>query len=152
MTNKFVPKDPAFATRVTESFNRQAMMHTIGAVLEKVGPGQILIRMPCAKHIGQQHGFVHGGAVATIADSACGYAALSLMPPGVGVLTAEFKINFLAPSEGDYLMATGQVEKPGRNLMVCTGRVESEKQGTRRTVAIITATMMVVANNDSVQN
>lgn len=148
----FAAKDPDFESRVRDSFNRQQMMHTIGAEMKDVAPGHVTIRMPCIEKIGQQHGFVHGGAVATIADSACGYAALSLMPPGVGVLTAEFKINFLAPSTGDELLAIGRVEKPGRNLMVCSGEVVAVKNGARRKVALIVATMMVVTGNDSVQN
>lgn len=148
----FAAKDPDFEARVRDSFNRQQMMHTIGAEMKDVAPGHVTIRMPCIEKIGQQHGFVHGGAVATIADSACGYAALSLMPPGVGVLTAEFKINFLAPSTGDELLAIGRVEKPGRNLMVCSGEVVAVKNGARRKVALIVATMMVVTGNDSVQN
>ncbi|MGL4325355.1 MAG: PaaI family thioesterase [Beijerinckiaceae bacterium] len=91
MTHGFVSKDPEFAARVRDSFNRQQMMHTIGATITHVEPGSVIIEMPCVEKIGQQHGFVHGGAVATIADSACGYAALSLMPSDAGVLTAEFK-------------------------------------------------------------
>ena len=147
----FAAKDPHFEQRVRESFNRQQMMHTIGAVMTHVEAGSVTIAMPCAEKIGQQHGFVHGGAVATIADSACGYAALSLMPVDAGVLTVEFKINFLAPAEGDELRATGRVEKPGRNLMVCSGEVVAVKNGARRKVALITATMMVVSGRDGVQ-
>lgn len=152
MMPAFSAKDPQFEARVRGSFNRQQMMHTIGAEMVSVEPGAVTIRMPCVEKIGQQHGFVHGGAVATIADSACGYAALSLMPADVGVLTVEFKINFLAPSAGDELLAIGHVEKPGRNLMVCSGEVVAVKDGARRKVALIVATMMVVSGNASVQN
>ena len=148
----FAAKDPQFESRVRESFGRQQMMHTIGAEIAAVSPGLVSIKMPCAEKIGQQHGFVHGGAVATIADSACGYAALSLMPPGVGVLTVEFKINFIAPAAGDELLAVGRVEKPGRSLMVCSGEVFAMNGADKRKVAMIVATMMVISGNGAVQN
>src|SRR5688572_3883733 len=102
--------------RVRASFDKQSFMRTLGASLIRVAPGEVEIAMPVAGHLCQQHGFVHAGAVASIADSACGYAALSLMAPGVGVLTAEFKINLVAPASGERLLARGRVVKAGRTL------------------------------------
>src|SRR5215204_1859671 len=97
----YAPKDPAYADRVRMSFAKQAMMTTIGASLTRVAPGEVEIDVAISPSICQQHGFVYAGAVATAADSAAGYAALSLMPPGAGVLTAEFKINLVAPAAGE---------------------------------------------------
>ena len=109
------------------------------------------IVLPVREDLTQQHGFVHAGVVTTISDSACGYAALSLMPPGVGVLTVEFKVNLLNPAAGDRLAARGRVVKPGRTIMVCTGEVEAERaDGTTQTVAMMQATMMVVRDRAAI--
>jgi uncharacterized protein (TIGR00369 family) len=109
-----------------------------------VAPGEVEIELPIRPEISQQHGFAHAGAVATIADSAAGYAALSLMPPGSGVLTAEFKINLMAPAAGERLLALGRVVKPGRTLTVAQAEVVAEAAGSRRTVALLTATLMAI--------
>ncbi len=128
----FAPKDPEFETRVRGSFSRQRIMDTIGARLTRVEPGAVEIELPVSPHVSQQHGYVHAGVVSTIADSACGYAALSLMPAGAGVLTAEFKVNLLAPAEGERLVASGRVVKPGRTLTVAQAEVHADRDGTRR--------------------
>jgi uncharacterized protein (TIGR00369 family) len=118
-----------------------------------VDPGQTEIVLPFREDLGQQHGFIHAGIVTTIADSACGYAALSLMPPGVGVLTIEFKVNLLNPAEGVRFVARGQVVKPGRTLMVCTGEVTAEREdGTVRPVALMQATMMLVRDRGGISD
>ena len=142
MTHPLLPRDPAYRERVTASFARQTMMGTLGAALLRVGPGEVDIGLPFAPHILQQHGFVHGGAVTCIADSAAGYAALSLMEPGFGVLTVEFKINLLSAGRGDRLVAEGRVVRPGRTLTVSQATVHGETAGRRETVALLTATMM----------
>lgn len=144
------PKDPDFERRVRASFAKQTIMETIGARLEHVAPGETEIVLEMSPGILQQHGFVHAGVVATIADSAAGYAALSLMPPGAGVLTAEFKINLMAPAAGDRLIARGSVIKAGRTLTVAQAVVEAETGGTRRTVALLTATLMAMENREGV--
>jgi uncharacterized protein (TIGR00369 family) len=139
------PEDPNYAERVRASFGRQRAMVLLGANLRTVEPGQTEIVLPYREELSQQHGFVHAGIVTAIADTACGYAALSLMPLGVGVLTIEFKVNLLNPASGVRLVARGQVVKPGRTLMVCTGDVAAEREdGTMRPVALMQATMMVV--------
>lgn len=104
--------DPALVARIEASFARQAFMTTLGARLVRVAPGEVEIAMPVSAHLCQQHGFVHAGAVSTIADSAAGYAALTTMPAGNGVLTAEFKINLLAPATGDELLARAGWSRP----------------------------------------
>ncbi len=145
-------EDPAFADRVTRSFARQGIMATLGATLERVAPGEVEIALPVGPAVSQQHGFAHAGAVATIADSAAGYAALTLMPAGVGVLTAEFKINLMAPAAGERLVATGRVVKAGRTLTVAQGEVHAEAGGERRLVALLTATLMAVEGRSGISD
>jgi uncharacterized protein (TIGR00369 family) len=145
------PKDPTYAERVRASFDRQRVMAFLGAQLRAVEPGQTEIVLPFREELSQQHGFIHAGIVTAIADSACGYAALSLMPRGVGVLTVEFKVNLLNPASGMRLVARGRVVKPGRTLMVCTGDVTAEQEdGTQRPVALMQATIMVVRDRTGI--
>jgi uncharacterized protein (TIGR00369 family) len=106
--------------------------------------GEVEIELPFLASLTQQHGFVHAGILATILDTACGYAALTLMPKEAAVLTTEFKINFLSPAMGDRLVAAGHVVRPGRKLMVCLGDVFAEKGESRSQVALMTASMIVV--------
>ncbi len=122
------------------------MMTTLGAEIAAVRPGEVEIVLPYSDRILQQHNFVHGGAVATIADSACGYAALSVMPREAAVLTIEFKMNLLAPAKGDRLRAIGRVVRNGRKLVVTLADVFAEEADRRKQVALMTATMMVVEN------
>jgi uncharacterized protein (TIGR00369 family) len=127
---------------IRDSFARQTIMGTIGATLETVEKGRAVIALPYAKHICQQHGFLHAGVVTTIVDSACGYAAFSMMPEGSAVLTVEFKVNLMSPAKGDRFIAEGRVVKSGRTLTVTQGEVTAFDGDKRSTVAIITATMM----------
>jgi uncharacterized protein (TIGR00369 family) len=143
-------RDPDFAARVRASFARQSMMTTIGARLARVDHGEVVVEMARAEDLLQQHGFVHGGAVGMIGDSACGYAALSMMAKGVGVLTVEYKINFVAPAAGPLFVATGRVVRSGRSLTVTQGAVEAIDGDSRCTVALLTATMMSVEGRDGV--
>jgi uncharacterized protein (TIGR00369 family) len=138
------PRDPRWAERVRESFARQALMATIGATLERVEPGEVAIRLPFDARLTQQHGYLHAGAVAAVVDSACGYAALSLMEPGAAVLSIEFKVNMLAPAAGESFVATGRVVRAGRTITVCAGELRAERDGTVTTVAMMQATMMAV--------
>lgn len=130
--------------RITQSFNRQGFMHTVGATLESVAPGQVSIRMPLAPGITQQNGFAHGGAIATIADSACGYAALTLMEEGKAVLTSEFKIHLLAPAMGEHFIAEGRVLRAGKRMHVVEGNAYAVTGGVRKHIAVMLATMVVV--------
>lgn len=146
----FTPSDPDFEARVRASFDRQAFMATIGATLSRVEPGEIEIRLPIRPNLTQQHGFVHAGAVASIADSACGYAAASLMPADTGVLAVEFKINLMAPAAGEQLIARGRVIRAGRTLSVCQADVVAVSEGVEKPVAILTATIMTVRDRPEV--
>ena len=140
----FTPQDPNFDQRVRQSFARQKIMDTLGASLTKIDPGEIEIELPFREDLVQQHGFLHAGVVTTIVDSACGYAALSLMPAAVAVLTIEYKVNFLSPAAGERMVAIGRVTKPGRNVTVCRGDVFAVTGGQRKAVATMLTTMMTV--------
>jgi uncharacterized protein (TIGR00369 family) len=148
---QFTPLDPDFANRVRESFKLQQFMATLGATLGAVEPGFVEIRLPIILAITQQHGFVHAGAVASIADSACGYAAFSLMPADAGVLAVEFKINLMAPAKGEMLIARGQVLRAGRTLSVCQAEVVALSEGAEKTVAVLTSTVMTVKDREDVR-
>lgn len=140
----FIAANPDFAERVRDSFARQAAMQLIGARLTQVEPGRCVIELAVRDDLTQQHGFVHGGVVGMIADSAGGYAAFTLMPADASVLTVEYKINMLAPAAGDLLIATGEVLKPGRSVSIVRADVFAV-QGDRRTrVAAMQQTLMVM--------
>jgi uncharacterized protein (TIGR00369 family) len=132
-----------FEKRIRASFARQQAMVTIGASLSAVRKGEVEIVLPFAPKVTQQHGFIHGGVVAMIADSACGYAALTMMPADAAVLTIEFKLNLLSPAKGERLRALGRVVRPGRKLFVCLGEVFAENGAEKKQVALMTASMMV---------
>lgn len=137
-------QDPGYEARVRASFDRQRFMQTIGAQLVRVAPGEVDVELPVRDALVQQHGFVHAGALATVADSACGYAALSLMPAGAAVLSVEFKINLLAPAAGDRVVARGRVIRAGKTVTVCWGEVTAYDGANERLVATMVATMMTV--------
>jgi uncharacterized protein (TIGR00369 family) len=140
----FEPQDPAFDARVRASFALQRVMRTLGARLTRVAPGETEITLPFREDLTQQHGFLHAGIVTTIADSACGYAAFSLMPPDAAVLTVEYKVSLLAPARGDALVARGRVIRAGRTLTVCVGEVVALSDGAEKAVATMLATMMTL--------
>src|SRR3954453_19617331 len=119
--DSLLPQDPAFAERVRASFGQQGAMHTIGASIAEIAPGRVVIELPWAEALTQQHGFLHAGMVATALDSACGYAAFSLMPNDAAVLTIEYKINLLAPAQGQRFRMEGAVIKPGRTVSGAEG-------------------------------
>jgi uncharacterized protein (TIGR00369 family) len=145
-------EEAGFEARIRASFAKQGLMGTLGATLVTVAPGRVEIALRPAPAISQQHGFVHAGAVSAIADSAAGYAALSLMPPDRGVLTAEFKINLVAPAAGDRILARGTVVKAGRTLTLAQAEVFAESEGRERLVAFLTATMMAVAGREGISD
>jgi uncharacterized protein (TIGR00369 family) len=143
-------RDPDFEARVRGSFERQRFMKTLGATVEHVSPGEVVITFTHRDGLTQQHGFLHAGVMTSVADSACGYAALSLMEPGVGVLSVEFKVNMLAPAVGERFMATGRVVRSGRTLTVCAGEVSTERDGQTVAVLLMQATMMSVRGRKGV--
>jgi uncharacterized protein (TIGR00369 family) len=140
----FQPRNPDFEARVRGSFARQRAMALIGARIALVEPGRVVIELPVRDELGQQHGFVHGGIVGMIADSAGGYAAFTLMPPDASVLTVEYKLNMLAPAEGEMLVARGDVLKPGRSLSVVRADVWARNGGRETQVAAMQQTLMVM--------
>ena len=145
-----IPRDPAFEARIRASFAKQGLMSTLGASILRIAPGAVEIVLPAHPSVSQQHGFVHAGAVAAIADTAAGYAALSLMPPGTGVLTTEFKINLVAPATGDRIRARSRVIKAGRTLTLAQAEVVAEGAGEEKLVAFLTATLMAIEGRHAV--
>ena len=139
---------PGFDARVRSSFAKQRMMATIGAVVEDVTPGRVSLRLPFRDDLTQQHGFLHAGVLAALADSACGYAALSLMPPDAAVLSIEFKINMLAPARGESVIARAEVIRAGRTVMVCRADVHALHEGAEKLVAAMQGSMMVVRREE----
>jgi uncharacterized protein (TIGR00369 family) len=140
--NDFKPRDPDWDAKVRASFARQTIMQTIGARIAALRPGYCEIELPYRKDLCQQHGYLHAGITTTIADSAAGYAAFSLMPPGASVLTVEFKVNLMAPAAGERFVASGSVIKPGRTLLIAEAEVIAEEKNERKAVAKMLATLM----------
>ncbi len=142
------PADPAFEERVRKSFGKQKVMALLGATLERVAPGEVEIRIPFRDDLTQQHGFFHAGVMTTVADSACGYSALSLMPAGAAVLTTEFKVNLLAPGAGQSVVARARVVKAGRTLTVSMAEVFAQDGGKEKLVALMTASNMTLRERE----
>ena len=136
--------DPHFAERIHASFDRQHAMALIRASLSAVEPGRVEIRLPHWSGVEQQHGFVHGGVVGMIADSAAGYAAMSVVPANASVLTVEYKMNLVAPADGEHLIARGKVVRPGRTLIVTQAEVFAVGEGRETLCALMQQTIMVM--------
>lgn len=138
-------RDPDFVERVRARFARQTIMETLGAKLEVVEPGRVEIAIDFGPHLTQQHGYFHAGVTTTLLDSACGFAAMTLTPPGGDCLTVEFKANFLRPAEGQRLTARGRVLSAGRTLAVCQSEATATRDGQHQLVAILLATIRTFA-------
>ena len=136
--------NPNFAEEVRRSFAQQSIMELIGAGLSLVGPGVVEITLPYRQDLTQQNGYLHAGIVTTIADSACGYAAFTLMPEGSGVLSVEFKVNLLRPAKGEEFLSRAEVIKAGKTLTVVRADVFALAENTRTLVATMQGTMMCV--------
>ena len=145
----FNPPNPNYEEQIKLGFARQNVMNAIGARLRKVAPGEVEIELNFREDLTQQHGYVHAGIITIIADSACGFAAYSLMQENSEVLTVEYKVNFMAPARGEKFVAIGRVIKSGRTLTVCAGEVIAIDGEARKTIAIIQATMMSLAEGDN---
>ncbi len=144
---------PDYEERVRASFARQAAMRTIGAELTSVTPGIVEIEMPFSEQMTQQHGFLHAGIISAALDSACGYAAFSLLPESASVLTIEFKVNLLAPGRGERFLFRGSVTKPGRNIVVADGQAYSfAADGETKLIATMTGTMMIVQRREGIED
>jgi len=142
---KLHPADPDFESRVRASFARQGAMKLIGAELATVEPGHVVIELPYRADLTQQHGFIHGGMTAMIADSAAGYAAFTLFPADSSILTVEFKINLVAPADGERLAASARVKKTGRTLTICEFEVAAHKHGRSTVCALGLQTLIHLA-------
>jgi uncharacterized protein (TIGR00369 family) len=147
-------RNPAFEQTVRDSFALQGAMRTLGATLETVEPGRVVIVMTHRPELTQQHGFVHAGMVATALDSACGFAAFSLMPVDAGVLTIEFKVNLLSPARGPNFRIEGAVTKSGRTISVVDGKAwQLDGAGAEpKLIATMTATVMSIIGRDDVRS
>ncbi len=146
----FEAKDPDFAERVQKSFDAQGIMDHIGATLTLIEPGVCEIELPYSDAVSQQHGFFHGGVIGTIADSAGGYAAFGLMDAEDGILTVEYKLNLMAPADGDLLVARGQVVRAGRTLTVARAEVGVVKNGVEVACAAMQQTLMRIVGRAEV--
>jgi uncharacterized protein (TIGR00369 family) len=143
---------PDYEERVRKSFARQSVMTTIGAELTLVTPGTVEIEMAYSGALTQQHGFLHAGIISTALDSACGYAAFSMMPENAAVLTIEFKVNLLAPGKGERFLFRGSVTKPGRTIVVADGQAYAfAADGEAKLIATMTGTMMTVIGRDGIE-
>ncbi len=142
-----IPRDPAYEARVRESFSRQSHMATLGAELVFIAPGEVHLAFPFDTRFCQQNGFMHAGAIASVADSANGYAAFTLAPPDTDVLAVEFKINLLAPARGEGFVACGRVVRPGRTLTVCQADVFTT--GSQRTLIATMLSTIIVRRRSS---
>lgn len=144
MTTSIDSPDSTYESKVRRSFANQAFMHTLGATIARLAPGKCDIVMPSHPSLAQQHGYIHAGAVGAIADSAAGYAALTLAPPDSSVLTVEYKINLVAPAQGDSFVARARVIKSGKTLKIALSEVFSLRDGTETLCAVMTATIMIL--------
>ncbi len=145
--------EPGFEERVRASFARQPAMVLIGAQLLRVEPGEVEIVLPARPEITQQHGFVHAGIIGAALDSACGYAALTVMPAGTGVLTIEYKVNCLSPGVGERIRLVGRVRKAGRTIMLAEGdALAVAADGSEKLVATMTATEMTIRGREGVSD
>jgi len=141
---KFKPKDPGFEEKVRSSFSRQKFMDYLNARLMKIEPGYCEIHVPHKNELTQQHGFFHAGVIGTVADNCGGYAAFSLMPQDASVLSVEYKLNLLAPGDGDLLIGQGRVIKPGKNLVICSCEVFIRKDDQQKLCATSLMTLMTM--------
>ena len=147
----WLPKDSLYRQRVEDSFALQGVMQTLGAKMEKLEPGAVDIGLAWDRSLTQQHGFLHAGVVSTALDSACGYAAFSLMPEDAAVLTIEFKINLLAPAKGERFRMEGRVLKPGRTITVCEGRAYALQDQKETLIATMNCTLMTVMGRTDIR-
>ena len=151
MMTTFEPGCAHHVRRVHDSFSRQGVMHTLGARLGAVTPGAVDITLDWGPGLTQQHGFLHAGVVATVLDSACGYAGFTLMSEDSAVLTIEFKINLLSPAKGERFRMEGRVIKPGRTITVCEGRAYALAGSSEKLIATMGCTLMAVSGRDGIQ-
>lgn len=151
MGTDFQPRDTDFESKVRSSFDRQKVMRTLGIKISNLRPGLVELEMPFSEAYTQQHGFLHAGIVTTAMDSACGYAAFSLMKAGAAVLTVEFKTNFIAPAKGKRFLFRGEVLKPGKTLTVCEARAYGIAGESEKLIASMSGTLMSIYGREGVR-
>ena len=144
------PADPHFHARVRANFAKQVIMSKLSVSLAEVAPGRVVLEMPFQNDLIQQHGFIHAGIITTALDSACGYAAFSLMQPEAEVLTVEFKSNFLRPAAGERFRFEGRVMKPGKTLIITEGRAIAISGTGEKDISAMQATMMVITGREGI--
>lgn len=142
--SEFKPRNSNYEGLVRSSFEKQGVMRTIGAKLTKIAPGEVVIEFSYDPSLTQQHGYIHAGVVTAVVDSACGYAAYTLMPADSEVLSIEYKVNFMAPAKGEIFKGIGKVLRAGRTITVCSGDVVAVEAGKEKTVATMLATMISI--------
>ena len=150
--SQFEAKDPDFEERVRASFDRQKAMHTLGFTLSSVKPGEVEMIVPYREDLTQQHGFLHGGIVATGLDNVCGYAAFSLTHGDIAVLSVEFKVNLLSPASGETFIFRGSVVKPGKTITVCDAKAYGVTNGTEKLIATGTGTIMSIESREGLHH
>lgn len=150
MPSRYKPRFARYRQRVFDSFNLQNVMHTMNVSMTEVRPGQVKLEFPYQESLVQQHGFIHAGVVSTVLDSACGYAAFSLMPKEAGVLTVEFKVNLLSPAEGEHFIAVGTVKRQGRLISVADGELYARQSGEKKLVASMVGTLMAIYDREGI--
>jgi uncharacterized protein (TIGR00369 family) len=139
---RFTASDPEYESRIRDSFARQGLMKHLGAEIAELGPGHVTIQVPFRAEVTQQHGYFHAGVSGAIGDSACGYSAYTLMPADSSVLTVEYKMNLLAPADGENLIARARVLRSGKTLKICAADVYAQKNGQEVHCATMLATIM----------
>jgi uncharacterized protein (TIGR00369 family) len=139
-----------FRERITSSFQRQAAMRLIGAQLTRTEHGTVEIELPFDEKLTQQHGFLHAGVISAALDTACTYAAYTIIDPAASLLTIEFKVNLMSPGRGEWFIFRGEVTKPGSNIIVADGRAYSVGDGPAKLIASMTGTMMVMRGREDV--
>nr|CAD6427266.1 PaaI family thioesterase [Rhizobium sp. Q54] len=139
-----------FRERIRQSFGRQPAMETIGARLTRIEQAMVEIELPFDPKLTQQHGLLHGGIISTALDTACTYAAFSMIAPDASLLTIEFKVNLMSPGRGERFLFRGEITKPGSTIIVADGRAYAITDGPAKLIASMTATMMVVRGREDI--
>lgn len=139
-----------FRERIRQSFGRQPAMETIGATLARIEQAMVEIELPFDPKLTQQHGLLHGGIISTALDTACTYAAFSVIPVDASLLTIEFKVNLMSPGRGERFLFHGEITKPGSTIIVADGRAYAISDGPAKLIASMTATMMVVRGREDI--
>lgn len=152
MSKDFTPQDENFRSRVQNSFDRQQCMTSLNITMSKIEPGKIELSMPFNQLYTQQHGFIHAGIITTALDSACGYAAFTLMDPNAAVLTVEFKTNLLSPAKGEIFQFEANVIKPGRTITVAEAKAFALQGEEKKLIASMTGTLMALSERTDIKH